>query len=375
VLRAIVFDFDGVIIDTEWSAFTIWQHVFAEHGAELTLEDFVVSIGTRGAIDFERLLTEKTGRPAPNNRELRAWKQPLQDAAVADLPLMPGVGRWLDDARAAGRTIAIASSSERHWIVPHLDRHDIADRFSHLSTWDGPHVGFPPKPAPDLYQRSLAALGVQPNEALAIEDSHNGAIAAKAAGMHVLAVPTRLTRQLDFAIADLVVDSLADLSLHQAEAQLLVAPRVRTTDYAHPAAAALALAQQSELARRWDEEPPCGPGGDADEFDEPDGVFLVTEIDGRAIGCGGLRRHDATTGEIKRVYIDPAHRGRGLSRKLMAHLELAARTIGYRRLVLETGIRLPEAIGLYESSGWQRIRNYGEYQDSPDSRCYEKSLR
>ncbi len=216
MVRAIVFDFDGVIIDTEWSAFTIWQRVFSEHGAELTLDEFVVSIGTRGAIDFERLLSSKTGRPAPSNRELRAWKQPLQDAAVSELPLMPGVQRWLDDARVANIPVAIASSSEHHWIAPHLHRHAIADRFSHLATWEGGHVGFPPKPAPDLYLQTLAALDVDPHAAVAIEDSVNGANAATAAGMRVIAVPTRLTRELDFSMADLVVDSLDSMTLADA---------------------------------------------------------------------------------------------------------------------------------------------------------------
>ncbi len=374
MLEAVVFDFDGVIIDTEWSAFEIWNQLFAEHGTELTLDEFVRSIGTRGAIDFSALITEKTGRPAPNNRALRAWKQPLQDAAVADLALMPGVASWLQATSDAQIRTAIASSSERWWIEPHLERHAIAHHFEHLSTWDGPDVGFSPKPAPDLYTRCLAALGIHPSAAVAIEDSINGTVAAKRAGMSVIAVPTRLTAHLDFAIADVVVSSLAELDLHRAIAALSNTPTVRITDYDAPAAAALALAQQAELAARWDDDPPCGAGGHADEYRGVDGRFLVVNVDGADVACGGLRRHDVTTGEVKRVYVTPSARGRGLSRKVMAHLVLAARDLGYERLILETGDRLPEAISLYESSGWTRIANFGEYADSPDSRCYELRL-
>ena len=374
MIRAVVWDFDGVVIDTEWSAFEIWQSVFAHHGAELTQDDFVTSIGTRGAIDFSRLLTERTGRTAPDNRTLRAWKQPLQDAAVAELPLMPGVGAWLRGGTVAGVRQAIASSSERWWIEPHLARLDIAHHFEHLSTWDGPQVGFAPKPAPDLYQRAVAALGVEPHEVLAIEDSLNGTIAAKRAGLWVLAVPTRLTRGLDLGIADVRAPSLDAIDLDAVRALLTTAPRVRVATYDDVDASRLALAQQQELADRWDDEPPCGPGGTAAEYRDPTGTFLVADVAGRAVACGGLRRPHDGIGEIKRVYVEPDHRGRGVARKLMAHLEFAARDRGYERLVLETGTRLPEAIGLYESSGWTPIAPYGEYADSPDSRCFTKPL-
>jgi HAD superfamily hydrolase (TIGR01509 family) len=220
VIRAVVFDFDGVIIDTEWVAFEIWRAVFAEHDADLAIEEFARCIGTRGAIDFSALLSAKTGRPAPPDGELRAWKQALQDDAVATLPLLPGVADWLEAAEAEGIPVAIASSSERTWIEPHLERLDIAHHFVHVSTWDGPHVGFEPKPAPDVYARCVAALGLDPGDAVAIEDSRNGCTAAKAAGLACVAIPSRLTAHLDFSAADLVVESLATFTLAEARARL-----------------------------------------------------------------------------------------------------------------------------------------------------------
>ncbi len=219
MLRAVIFDFDGVIVDTEWPAYSAWRTVFAEHGADLTIEEFARCIGTRGAIDFNALIEAKTGAPAPSNEQLRAWKQPLEAATIATLPLLPGVRDWLDAAAASGLPVAIASSSERWWIEPHLARHGISHYFRYLSTWDGPDAGFPPKPAPDLYTRCVEALGVAPHETLAIEDSLNGCTSAKAAGLRCLAIPSRLTAHLDFSAADGVVESLAAFSLADAQEQ------------------------------------------------------------------------------------------------------------------------------------------------------------
>ena len=110
------------------------------------------------------------------------------------------------------------------------------------------------------------------------------------------------------------------------------------------------------------------------ELTPPDGTFLVAYEAGAAVGCGGVRRYDATTGEIKRMYVRPDARGRGISRALLKELEAAAERIGYLALVLETGLRQPEAIGLYESAGYARIANYGFFRDEPVSVCYRKDL-
>ena len=104
------------------------------------------------------------------------------------------------------------------------------------------------------------------------------------------------------------------------------------------------------------------------------GVFLLARVDGRPVGCGALRRIDATTGEIKRMYVAPAARGTGLGRRLLDELERHACGLGLRRLVLETGPRQPEAIGLYQRGGFARIPCFGEYQHAPLSVCMAKAL-
>ena len=126
---------------------------------------------------------------------------------------------------------------------------------------------------------------------------------------------------------------------------------------------------------RYDGEADIGPTREAAMFVEPDGVFLVVRDDeGRAIGCGGVCRFDGTRAELKRMYVLPEVRGRGLGRLLLVELEAEARRLGYARIVLETGDRQPEALGLYASAGYERIPCYGIYATRALSMCFEKTL-
>jgi GNAT superfamily N-acetyltransferase len=128
-----------------------------------------------------------------------------------------------------------------------------------------------------------------------------------------------------------------------------------------------------EFDRRYPEQENGGPLEPA-EVAPPAGVFLVARCDGRPAGCGALRRRDEGVAEIKRMYVEPWARGRGVARRILAELEGAARAMGYGVIWLETGVRQPEAIGLYESSGYRRIPAYGEYVGSATSVCFEKVL-
>jgi GNAT superfamily N-acetyltransferase len=109
----------------------------------------------------------------------------------------------------------------------------------------------------------------------------------------------------------------------------------------------------------------------------PRGVFLVAHLDGVPAGCAAIRpapTGDTEAAEIKRMFVAPEARGRGVSRSLLTALEEAARSFGYRRVILETGTRQPEAMALYESAGYEPIPNYGGYREFPESRCYAKEL-
>jgi GNAT superfamily N-acetyltransferase/pimeloyl-ACP methyl ester carboxylesterase len=152
-------------------------------------------------------------------------------------------------------------------------------------------------------------------------------------------------------------------------------PRITIEELDCPAAVALIERELKELNARYPEEEPHPTQPRPSEFRPPDGRFLLLWIDGQPVGCGGIRRWDAATAEIKRMYVDPAYRKRGLGRQILARLEAQARELGYRSLRLETGIRQPEAIGLYEQAGFHKIPCFGEFGNSPLSVCYEKRLQ
>lgn len=111
-----------------------------------------------------------------------------------------------------------------------------------------------------------------------------------------------------------------------------------------------------------------------EELAPPTGAFLVAHLDGVPVGCGGLRAHAEGVAEVKRMYVAPAGRRRGVARAVLRGLEARAAELGYARVRLETGTRQPEAMALYASSGYVAITPYGHYRDSAVSRCFEKDL-
>jgi len=140
-----------------------------------------------------------------------------------------------------------------------------------------------------------------------------------------------------------------------------------------PDAQALVLAQQEEL-RGLDGAGDIGPAREAWMFEPPDGAFLVSRADGRAVGCGGICRFDETRAELKRMYVAPSERGLGLGRELLEALEAEARRLGYTGIVLETGELQEASLGLYRSAGYEPVPCYGVYANRPWSRCFEKRI-
>lgn len=212
VIRALVFDFDGLILDTEAPAFAAWQEVYRAHGCELPLETWATCIGhgwQTAPFDPYAHLEGLLGTTVERAR-IRSERRARCDALIAAEAVRPGVERWIAEARSRGLRVVVASSSPIEWVEGHLTRLGLRGAFDHLSC-AGPDL--PGKPAPDVYLAAIAALGVGPAEAIAIEDSPIGACAARAAGLFCLAVPNSITGCLDFAHADVVVPSLADVSL------------------------------------------------------------------------------------------------------------------------------------------------------------------
>jgi HAD superfamily hydrolase (TIGR01509 family) len=217
-IEAIVFDFDGLILDTELPIYTSWCAAFEAHGAAPpTIEEWSAEIGTAGAIDIEAWLVARAAGDVDLDAmhdARRAHQTTLLDVEV----VRPGVEAWLDEADAAGLGLAIASSSDAGWVVGHLERLGLRSRFAHVVTaGDG---GLPGKPAPDTYLAACVGLGVEARAALAVEDSPNGIKAAKAAGLWCVTVPHVLTETLDLSAADLRLPSLASSTIADVIAQL-----------------------------------------------------------------------------------------------------------------------------------------------------------
>ncbi|MBX3500160.1 MAG: HAD family hydrolase [Alphaproteobacteria bacterium] len=213
-MRALIFDFDGTILDTETPEFESWRLEYAVFGVEMPMDLWVQLIGsnTQGVFDPYAWLEGKIGRGLDRETLRVRRRAVMMDLIAAERP-RPGIEDWMAGARRRDLGLAIASTSRRPWVEQHLSAMGLLEHFDHLATGDLVEHA---KPAPDLYLLAAQKLGVAPHEAIAIEDSRNGVAAAKAAGMFTIAVPNAMTAGLDLSAADLRVDSLAALELGEA---------------------------------------------------------------------------------------------------------------------------------------------------------------
>ena len=209
-IRAFLFDFDGLILDTETASRAGWQWLYDEHGHTLPPEKWNLMVGTVDGWDpwahLEDLVGEPLERETLNERRF-AHELTLLEAEE----LRPGISDYISAAERLGLKRAIVSSASRRWIDMHLERLERAIGWDAIVTAD--HDAERAKPRPTLYLEALEQLGVSAAEAIAFEDSPNGALGAKRAGIYVVGIPNAVTRDLDLAgTADLVLDSLADLA-------------------------------------------------------------------------------------------------------------------------------------------------------------------
>lgn len=209
MIRAVVFDFDGLILDTEEPVYRSWLEVYEAHGQDLPFERWVEIVGSTTAnFHPQHHLEERLGRPLP--KEVLDRRVGRRTEMILANALLPGVVPLVDAARARGLKLGVASSSTGDWVTGHLGRLGILDRFDCLRCRDDVAKA---KPDPDLYIAVLACLGVDAAEAFAIEDSPNGVTAAKRAGLRCVAIPNTITASLDLSHADVILGSLADVSL------------------------------------------------------------------------------------------------------------------------------------------------------------------
>jgi len=206
MIRALIFDFDGLILDTESALISAYADVHAAHGVPFDQAEYLRAVGHSDfvfdpwhgfakEVDRDSLETERTAR----NR-----------ARDVELPILPGVVALLDAARERDLRVGLASNSSRGHCVRHLTRIGLLKRFDFLACrGEAPS----PKPEPDLYKLVLGQFGLRGPEAIAFEDSPAGSLAAKRANCHVVVAPGPTTDHHDFPSADLCVTSLAAVAL------------------------------------------------------------------------------------------------------------------------------------------------------------------
>jgi HAD superfamily hydrolase (TIGR01509 family) len=210
-IRAFLFDFDGLILDTELASRAGWELLYRDHGHELPADLWATLVGTTHAPwDPRAHLEELVGAPLDWDA-LHERRYAHEIALIEAEELRPGIAEYLAAARRDGLKRAIVSSSTRGWVDMHLERLEEAVGWDAICTADRDPARA--KPAPTLYLEALRLLEVDADEAVAFEDSPNGVLAAKAAGIFCVAIPNDVTRELGLeeAGADLVLDSLSDL--------------------------------------------------------------------------------------------------------------------------------------------------------------------
>jgi len=211
MIRALVFDLDGLILDTESVVYASWQSAYRAHGVPLPLDLWQRAIGS-DETHFEPLSYLLEHRPGLDVEALQVQRRAVRDRLLAELGPCAGVPERIAEARARGLRLAVASSSERAWVEHHLGRFGLREHFSALRCRDDVARV---KPDPTLYRSALEAIGVAPEHAVAFEDSPNGVAAAVAAGLRVVAIPGPMTRGLRFGAAHLELASLAELTLDE----------------------------------------------------------------------------------------------------------------------------------------------------------------
>ena len=207
-LRALLFDFDGLIVDTEWPIYQAWCQTFRDYGHPLSLETFNQCIGTNFDTWSPKTHLEELTGTRIDWDPLDCARQSSIEKNLEGAPAMPGIPESVHAGRKSGFKLGVVSSSSHRWVDGWLQRIGLFDQFNlTVCRDDAPRI----KPAPDLYLEAARQLDLNPGSCLVVEDSVNGIKAAKAAGMPSVAIPNRVTACCDFSLADHVLSSASDL--------------------------------------------------------------------------------------------------------------------------------------------------------------------
>jgi len=211
MIKGIIFDFDGLLLDTEYPQFQSWQEAYKLYGCELPLPEWAICIGTGAIFDPVAYLQARTGVSVDRESILNQHRVRCKELIEME-PVLPGVKETLAAARQLGVKMGVASSSPQAWVYGHLERLGLLPYMDIIRTADDVKQV---KPDPELFTSAAAGLDIRPSEILVFEDSPNGILAAQRAGMYCIVIPNRLTSQLDIHGADLILPAMNAIPLEK----------------------------------------------------------------------------------------------------------------------------------------------------------------
>jgi HAD superfamily hydrolase (TIGR01509 family) len=212
MIKGLIFDFDGLILDTETPEFDVWQEIFASYGTHLPIQEWQAALGASlAAFDPVIYLANKINLPLDRDA-IYSDHRKRAHALIERQPAQPGIPETLERARAQGIRLGVASSSPVYWVHGHLKHIGLFEYFNPIVCKD--HVQ-KIKPDPELFLRCAAEMGLGKDEVLVFEDSPNGIRAANAAGIFCVAIPNPLTRQLDLSHANLILERIDAISFEE----------------------------------------------------------------------------------------------------------------------------------------------------------------
>lgn len=212
MLKGIIFDFDGIIIDTETPYFQSWQETYAFFGIELSVDEWQSTVGSSSDPHYHYDQLEKMLGRTLNKEKIMSDRYYRQVELAKSQTVLPGVEKLIFEAKRLKLKVGLASSSGRDWVLPQLVRTHLLHHFDSIKCKDDCLLV---KPSPELYNLVLQDFQINASQAIAFEDSINGVTAAKNAGIYCVAIPNTITCNHKILNADLILKSLDEISISQ----------------------------------------------------------------------------------------------------------------------------------------------------------------
>lgn len=206
--QGIIFDFDGVLVDTEWAIYRSWVHLYAREGQEISIKTYSPCLGAGYSHWDPAAHLEKLTGKTYNWEKETPMRQAMLEAELETMGLMPGAAELMQWCTEHGVPMTVASSSSRRWVAGWLNKFGIYNQFAGVFTRTD---GYPAKPDPALFLAARECMNVPAEHCIIIEDSENGTISAQRAQIPCVAIPNRMTQYSDFSRAQLVLNSLQEL--------------------------------------------------------------------------------------------------------------------------------------------------------------------